>query len=84
MQAIITKFLGPTDSRGSRVKAKCQAGSLTMSWDHALDVNENHRAAAIALIRKLGWNQDCYSTWHEGALPDNTGNVYVCGEEVKP
>lgn len=55
MQAIITKYLGPTDTRGGRVKAKCDAGSVTVSWDHALDIELNHRAAALALITKLGW-----------------------------
>lgn len=29
-QAIVTKFLGPTNYRGSRVKATCQAGSVTI------------------------------------------------------
>ena len=61
-QAIETKYLGPTDHRGSRVRAKCQAGSVTLSWDHALDTVANHAAAARALIRKLGWdNRDWYA-----------------------
>jgi hypothetical protein len=35
-QAIQTKWLGPTNFRGSRVKAFCEAGSLTMGWEHGL------------------------------------------------
>jgi hypothetical protein len=78
MQAIVTKFLGPTNHRGSRVKAWCEAGSVTVSWDHAKDVGGNHDAAAEALIRKLGWDAPCYrGRWVGGGLPNTTGNAYV-------
>ena len=52
MQAIVTKYLGPTNNRCARVKATAQAGSVTISWDCALDVDANHDAAAIALAVK--------------------------------
>lgn len=54
-QAIVTKYLGPTDHRGSRVKAIADAGSITLSWDHALNPEDNHRAAAEELARSKGW-----------------------------
>lgn len=53
MQAIQTKFLGPTNTKGSRVKATCWLTSVTVSWDHSLNVEENHHAAIEALICKL-------------------------------
>jgi hypothetical protein len=71
-QCITTKYLGPTNSRGARVKAKAQAGSVTVSWDDALDANENHDAAALALATKYGWR----GTLVGGGLPDGTGNAY--------
>lgn len=80
MQAIVTKWLSPTDTRGSRIKAKCQAGSIVVPWDDGLGVEENHKAAAAVLIAKLGWDQDCYSRWHAGALPDGTGYAIVFEE----
>lgn len=55
MQAITTKFIGPTNFRGSRVKASAEAGSVTLSWDHALNPDQNHAAAAKALRDKFGW-----------------------------
>jgi hypothetical protein len=71
-QAIFTKYLGATNLRGSRVKATAEAGpSITVHWDDALDVDENHAAAAKALARKLGW----HGRYFAGALKD--GNVYV-------
>jgi hypothetical protein len=73
MQAIVTKYHGATNFRGSRVSAKASAGRVTVSWDDALDVDANHRAAAVALCRKFGW----HGTLVEGGLPEGTGNVYT-------
>lgn len=67
MQAIITKYIGPTNVRGSRVKATAQAGSVTLEWDDALNRDDNHMAAAKALATKLGWD---YGEFIAGTLPD--------------
>lgn len=76
MQAIVTKYLGPTNTRGSRVKATCNAGSVTVSWDYALNIDENHEAAFRALATKLGWLT--YGAWHHAGLPNNGGRVFTC------
>lgn len=55
MQAITTKFLGPTDRRGSRIVAHAQAGRVIIDWDHRLNPDANHAAAAAALARKFEW-----------------------------
>lgn len=70
-QAITTKFLGPTNSRGSRIKASCEAGSIIVSWDFAQSVDGNHDAAAKVLAVKLGWN----GAWFGGSTA--SGNCYV-------
>ncbi len=74
-QAIVTKYLGPTNHRGARVKATAYASSVTLPWDDALDVDHNHHAAAHALARKLGWK----GQWRCGGMPRNDGNCYVIG-----
>ena len=68
--AIQTKFLPCTNYRGSRVKAWCQAGSVVLSWDHALNVEENHEKAAKALAAKVDWTHERYGVLVGGALPD--------------
>ncbi len=73
MQAIETKYLGPTNFRGARIKASAEAGSVTVPYDHALNVEGNHDAACKALVRKWGW----FGSWIRGALPSSRGNVYV-------
>lgn len=55
LQAITTKYLGPTNARGARVKATASAGSVTVAWDYALNPAQNHCAAAKALAEKCDW-----------------------------
>ena len=55
MQAILTHYLLPTDSRPARVKARTAAGALTKTWDYAKNPEQNHIAAAQALAETLGW-----------------------------
>jgi hypothetical protein len=60
MQAIQTRYLSPTNQRGSRIKAWCAAGSLTISYPYELSGQACHRRAASLLIEKLGWNEPSY------------------------
>ncbi len=53
-QAIITKYLGATNSRGSRIRASCARGeSLFFPYPHELEGEEVHRAAVHALVEKF-------------------------------
>jgi hypothetical protein len=58
LQAITTRYLGPTNTRGGRIQATCAAGSHTAPYDHALSAFANHAAAARALVALLGWMDD--------------------------
>ena len=53
LQAITTKYFGPTNTRGARVKASCSRGSITVSRNHALSIEENHAEAKKALVEKF-------------------------------
>lgn len=58
MKAIQIKYLGPTNTRGSRWKAWVEYyGAHTVPYDHALNSEANARLAAKGLIDKhgLGW-----------------------------
>ena len=76
-QAIITKYIGPTNIRGSRIKATADAGSITLSYDDALNSQANHNRAARALVVKFGW----VGNWRCGRMPNNKGNCYVCSDD---
>jgi len=77
-QVIITKFLGPTNSRGSRIKVTSFSGSIIVNWDHAFGVAENHALAANELIKKRFWDG---GKFHGGLLPDDTGYAFVAEDQ---
>jgi hypothetical protein len=72
-QAITTQYFGPGNVRGARVKATAAAGSITLGWDNALNIEQNHIAAARALASKFDWK----GRYHGGALPGQSGYVFV-------
>lgn len=75
MQAIVTKYLPATNTRGSRIKAYTHDVSITVRWDHELSNDvDNYRQAAMALVAKYGWPAD---NWISGGAPDGYGYVFV-------
>ena len=55
MQAITTKYIAASNYRGSRIVAQAEAGKVYLSWEHGLNQDNNHLAAAVALAKKFGW-----------------------------
>ncbi len=78
-QAIVTKFLGPTNFRGARVKATSAAGlHVVVPWDYSFNVEDNHVFAARALAEKLSWTDGTdFDDWAGGSLSDGYVFVYV-------
>lgn len=72
-QAITTRYIGPTNTRGSRVKATAAAGSVTLHWDCALNSENNHARAAKALADKFKWR----GTWYGGGMPNDCRYAFV-------
>jgi len=79
MQAIVTKYLPATNFRGSRIKAACVAGSVTIPYPHELTGVAVHRAAAEALVAKLFPGLEG-TPLLGGALPDGR-TVFVFNKE---
>lgn len=72
-QAIVTKYLPATNTKGARIKAICDAGSLTVPFPHKFSGAEAHEAVARQLMEKLGWKEKMYC----GAAPDKMDWSYV-------
>lgn len=72
MQAILVKFIGPTNTRPSRYKASCAAGSLTLSSDHGLNPQDNAARVAVALCKRYGWIKPYYGDLVCGDLKDGS------------
>ena len=60
MQTISTKYLGPTNHKGSRFKATHSGGftSVTMPMDYSMEASGNHTRVAFMLAEKLKWEGD--------------------------
>ena len=57
MKAIVTKFHGPTNCKGSRITASDEDGNrITISYPYELSGEECHRRAAQALCDKMKWS----------------------------
>ena len=56
MKAILTKYHGPTDTRGSRISATDSDGNrVSIPYPHELNSEEGHHKAAQALCDKMKW-----------------------------
>ena len=76
MQAIETKFHGPTNHRGARITATCQSRTrgVTTPYAYEASVDGAHDFAAITMIRAMEW----FGVWARGHKADGKGCVYVC------
>lgn len=80
MQAITTKVLGPTDTKGTRIKANtASAVSLTLSWEYADDEIGNARRAVLELVRRK-----LNDGWHGRYLAAATADGYVFVRDDNP
>ena len=74
MIAITVKFLPATNTKGARVKASAGGKrSVTIGY-HSED--DPFQAAAIALIKKLDWQDK--GDWFRGHLDCGNVEVFVC------
>ena len=70
-QAIEVKFLPVTHTKPARLKAFCEAGSVTVGAH-----NYSAEQAAEALMAQLGWDEKYYGTLAGGQLK-NGNYVFV-------
>lgn len=67
MQAIHTKYFGPTNHKGSRIKATASRGSITVSYPHDLSGDDVHTFAVKQLVERFCMSDELeYGTPPEG------------------
>ena len=82
MQAIHTKFIGATNTRGSRIKAYTAAGlSATIAYPYELSYELCHFEAVKALVakHKLDWPLD---DMRFGDSADGKGYVFCFANSI--
>jgi len=81
MKAIQVKYLGPTNTKPSRWKAFASGKlQITLSYDYALNSEDNARKAAQALADKMKWN---IAIGGSGSLPngDYVFTIFILRDE---
>lgn len=82
-QAIVTRYLHCTNYKGSRIKAYCDRGSITINCPHELSGYERHAFAFRALLAKFHKEDGNETSWGPaesyvcGGLPDKLRDNYV-------
>ena len=74
MKAILTKYHGPTNTRGARISASDEDGNkVSIPYPYELSGEAVHRKAAEALKAKMNWTGDLVS----GSLKNRYVFVFV-------
>lgn len=79
-KALVTKFVGPTNTKGPRIKVNGWMNSATYAWDHALSVEENHAVAVGHYVYELNKERSGEYQWAiigGGATPDESGYAFI-------
>jgi methionine salvage enolase-phosphatase E1 len=92
MQAVHTKYIPRTDKCGSLIKARCERGSITISYPFDLSGDEVHREAVRQLVARFIKEDEedgickhsSQNVWARpfvtGGLPDGTyAHIFVGG-----
>lgn len=82
-QGITTRYLGPTNTKGSRIKAVARKAdnwgkemSLTDHMNNALNPDANHTRVAQLLATELEWK----GVWIGAGKPEDDGYQYAALE----
>lgn len=79
--AIVTKYHGPTDSRGSRITASANGLRVTVPYNYALSGCALHREAVDAFVKKHpGFAPDKGYDWHPGGIRGGYAWVHAPGK----
>lgn len=74
MKAIVTRYYGPTNTRGARIVASAHGvRSVSIGYPHELDSEDAHKLAAKTMCDKYAWQKRGLVM---GTLP-NGDNVFV-------
>lgn len=79
MQSVITRYHGHTNTLPARISATSTAGKRYYFPAGRFETDqENHRAAAAAFVKCLGWR----GTYVSGAYNDKGALIWVCLDEA--
>ena len=82
-QALVTRYLCPTNTKPSRIKATCDRGSIIITFPQGESIVDAHAVAVRALLAKfavedgttLSW--PAFDRWVCGGMPQSSKDAYV-------
>ncbi len=78
MNAITTKYISPTNMKGSRIKATAGNGqTITIGYPHQWNEEGAHAQAALALCHKMQWDGPAYRRNFAGLIGGGTKDGYA-------
>ena len=77
-----TRYLSPTDTRGSRIKATCKRDSstifsATVPFSHESSILAAHYQAALEVLRKIEAQNEHYSFTYQAVGGTERGYVFI-------
>ena len=82
-QAIVTRYMGATSHKPSRIKATCDLGAVTISMPIEESGADAHAVAVRALLAKFqredgaGRSWPAFDRWICGGMPQASKDAYV-------
>lgn len=82
-QAIVTRYMGPTNTKPSRINATCDRGTVTISMPIEESGADAHAVAVRALLAKFakedgaGRSWPAFERWVCGGMPQAGKDAYV-------
>ncbi len=82
-QAIVTRYLCPTNTKPSRIKATCDRASLTITFPQGESLVDAHAVAVRSLLAKFAKEDGADRSWPSferwvcGGMPQASKDAYV-------
>ena len=82
-QAIVTRYLCPTNTKPSRIKATCDRASITITFPQGESIVDAHAAAVRALLAKFAAEDGTTRSWPSferwacGGMPQASKDAYA-------
>ena len=83
-QAIVTRYVCPTNTRGARIRATCDRGSVSIPYpDEANQGADAHAVAVRSLLAKFAEEDGADRSWPSferwvcGGMPQSSKDAYV-------
>ena len=83
-QAIVTRYVCPTNTLGARIRAKCDRGSVSVPYpDEANQGADAHSVAVLSLLAKFAKEDGtdrswpAFDRWVCGGMPQSSKDAYV-------